>query len=170
MIKKAANSRGGSLGKATACPERLFAWLVRNVERLVEELEYYRVHAGSLELVLCHKDGRVTLGKVRQLHSDRFEPLLETAKVALRQAYIPKIPVSAMHLTATELRWPGSVQLGLFEMPAPKAAALAKLKREVNARFGRFTLRSGATLPLSDIYRDESASYDICDVHGKMCF
>jgi hypothetical protein len=163
-------SRGGSLGKATACPERLFAWLVRNVERLIEEIEYYRVHTGALELLLCYKDGRAALGRVKQLPTDRFEPILETAKVALWQAYIPKIPVTRMHLTATELRWPGSVQLGLFEMSGPKAEALAKLKREVNARFGRFTLRSGATLPLSDIYRDESSSYDICDVHGKMCF
>jgi nucleotidyltransferase/DNA polymerase involved in DNA repair len=163
-------SRGGSLGKATACPERLFAWLVRNLERLIEELEYYCVHTGCLELVLCYKDGRVALGKVHLVPSDRFEPLLDTAKVAFRQAYIPKIPVTGMHLTATELSWPGFVQAGLFEMPAPKAEALARLKREVNARFGRFTLRSGATLPLSDIYRDEQASYDICDVHGKMCF
>jgi DNA polymerase V len=107
---------------------------------------------------------------VHLVPSDRFEPLLETAKVAFRQAYIPKIAVSGMHITATELRWPGFRQPGLFEMPAPKAEALAKVKREVNARFGRFTLRSGATLPLSDVYRDESASYDICDVHGKMCF
>jgi hypothetical protein len=163
-------SRGGSLGIATACPERLFAWLVRNLERLIEELEYYCVHTGCLELVLCYKDERVGFGKVRQIPSDSLEPLLETAKVALRQAYIPKIPVTGMHLIATELRWPGFRQPGLFEMPAAKAEALAKVKREVNARFGRFTLRSGATLPLSDIYRDEQASYDICDVHGKMCF
>jgi nucleotidyltransferase/DNA polymerase involved in DNA repair len=41
-------SRGGSLGGATLCPDRLWAWVVRNLERLVEELEFYQVRAGHL--------------------------------------------------------------------------------------------------------------------------
>ncbi len=44
------------------------------------------------------------------------------------------------------------------------------VEREVNAKIGRFAVRSGATLPLCDVYRDEAQSYDICDVRGKMCF
>jgi nucleotidyltransferase/DNA polymerase involved in DNA repair len=164
-------SRGGSLGLSTSCPERLFAWLVRNLERLIEELEFYAVRAGRLEVLLCYKDGRVGLGRASPLvPSDRFDHLLETAKLAFREAYLPGEMASRMHLTATELKWPGSVQLGLFEMPAPKAEALARVKREVNSRFGRFALRSGATLPLSDIYQDNSNGYDICDVRGKICF
>ena len=43
-------------------------------------------------------------------------------------------------------------------------------EREVNEALGRFTLRSGATLPLKDVYRDEAQQYDICDVRGKICF
>ena len=39
--------RGGSLGGKTADPDRLHAWLVRNVERLVEELEFHVVCAQS---------------------------------------------------------------------------------------------------------------------------
>jgi DNA polymerase V len=62
------------------------------------------------------------------------------------------------------------VQLGLFEPPRAEAEAVAALKRQVNARVGRFALRSGATLFLPDIYRDEASGYDICDVRGKMCF
>jgi integrase len=42
---------------------------------------------------------------------------------------------------------------------------VARLKREVNARLGRFALRSGATLPLYDVYRDCGQSYDVCDRH-----
>src|SRR5262249_48955736 len=41
-------SRGGSLGGATADADRVYAWLARNVERLVEELEYHVVSAGAL--------------------------------------------------------------------------------------------------------------------------
>jgi nucleotidyltransferase/DNA polymerase involved in DNA repair len=164
-------SRGGSLGVSTSCPERLFAWLVRNLERLIEELEYYAVRAGKLEVLLCYKDGRVGLGRASPLvPSDRFDHLLEAGKLAFQKAFLPGGMATRMHLTATELKWPSSMQAGLFEMPGPKAEALAKVKREVNARFGRFALRSGATLPLSDIYKDESNGYDICDVRGKICF
>jgi hypothetical protein len=30
--------------------------------------------------------------------------------------------------------------------------------------------RCGATLPLKPVYDDAAQGYDICDVHGKMCF
>jgi hypothetical protein len=59
---------------------------------------------------------------------------------------------------------------GLFEPPEDQAEAVAQVKREVNATVGRFALRSGATLPLYDVYRDEAQGYDICDVRGKICF
>src|SRR4051794_6583760 len=39
-------SRGGSFGEPTDAPSVLWAWLVRNLERLVEELLYHRVLAG----------------------------------------------------------------------------------------------------------------------------
>jgi hypothetical protein len=75
-----------------------------------------------------------------------------------------------MHVTTSRLGRPGVYQPGLFDPPAEQAEAVARLKREVNARLGRFALRSGATLPLADVYRDEATGYDICDVHGKLCF
>ena len=31
-------------------------------------------------------------------------------------------------------------------------------------------VRSGATLPLYDVYRDDAQQYDACDVRGKLCF
>ena len=44
-------SRGGSFGESTADPIVLYAWLVRNLERLIEELEYHDVTAGRLTVV-----------------------------------------------------------------------------------------------------------------------
>jgi hypothetical protein len=52
----------------------------------------------------------------------------------------------------------------------PGAEAIAAVKREVNARHGRFALRSAATLPLVGVYANKSNEWDICDVKGKMCF
>jgi hypothetical protein len=78
--------------------------------------------------------------------------------------------MNRMHLIASDLRRPGYRQRGLFEQPEDQAEVVARVKREVNATVGRFALRSGATLPLYDVYRDEAQGYDICDVRGKICF
>ena len=164
-------ARGGSIGQATADPNRILAWTVRSLERLIEELEHFVVKAGHLAVWVSYKDERSTAWGTRlAAPTDRFDLLLDTAKHGLRRTWRPGVPVSRLHVVATELRWPGSVQLGLFEPPAGRAAAVAKVKREVNARVGRFAVRSGATLYLDDLYRDGASGYDICDVRGKMCF
>ena len=164
-------SRGGSLGEATADPLRVWAWLVRNLERLIEELEFHRVRTGRLSLYLAHQDGRDGGGEAALMSpTDRFDLLLDAARHALGKAWRSGVPVTRMHLVASQLRYPGTFQPGLFDAPPAKAEALARVKREVNARFGRFALRSAATLPLTDVYRDDAANYDICDVRGKICF
>jgi nucleotidyltransferase/DNA polymerase involved in DNA repair len=164
-------SRGGSIGESTANPNRLLAWLVRDVERLVEELEYHGVQAGRLEVCIAYQRlaGKVGVTTL-PAHTDRFDLLLEAARCCFLRAWVPGVAVSHMQVTATQLRWRGCVQRGLFEQPEEKAGAVARLKREVNARHGRFTLRSGATLHLPDVYRDAAQSYDICDIRGKICF
>jgi DNA polymerase V len=164
-------SRGGSLGGPNEQPERVYAWLVRNLERLVEELEFHVVCAGALSVYIVHKDG--SEGFARMLlpsHTDRFDLLLEAARAALERAWRPDRPAIRMHVAASQLRRPGCIQLGLFDPPPQQARVVAKLKREVNEHLGRFALRSGATLPLADVYRDEAQSYDICDIRGKICF
>jgi hypothetical protein len=77
-----------------------------------------------------------------------------------------------MHLFAEQLTPHTCIPLGLFDRADDRnrALAIARLKREVNTRIGRFALRSAATLPLSAVYRDTSNEYDICDVRGKICF
>ena len=58
-------SRGGSLGEATADPTVLYAWLVRHLERLIEELEYHEVRAGRLTVWVAYKNGHVGVGQTR---------------------------------------------------------------------------------------------------------
>jgi DNA polymerase V len=164
-------ARGGSLGGATEEPERLYAWMVRNLERLVEELEFHVVHAGALSVAIHHKDGMggFCRGEL-PAPTNRFDLLLETARYCLGRAWSSEQPATHMHIIASQLRKPGYVQLGLFDRPQEQERAVAEMKKEINAEVGRFALRSGATLPLADIYRDEAQSYDICDVRGKICF
>ena len=164
-------SRGGAIGKPSAEFNYIWGWLVRSMERLIEELEYHRVYAGQLETWVMHYDGQTGVGKV-ELNgpTDRFDLLLEAARFGLRRAWLPRQTVARLNLVATHLQWPGSAQLGLFDPPAERAAVLARLKREVNQRCGRFALRSGATLFVNEFYKDEAHGYEICDIRGKMCF
>jgi DNA polymerase V len=120
---------------------------------------------------VMYYDGQVRSGKVELMApTDRFDLLLEAARLGMRQAWLPRRVVARTNLIATQLRWPGAVQMGLFEPPPGRAEALAKLKREVNARHGRFALRSGSTLFVNEFYKDEAYGYEVCDVRGKICF
>jgi nucleotidyltransferase/DNA polymerase involved in DNA repair len=164
-------SRGGSFGETTADPVILYAWLVRNLERLIEELEYHAVLAGRLTVWVAYKNGQVGVGQTTlAVPSDRFDVLLDAARPCLRRAWVPRVAAARMHLIAERLMSRTPRPLGLFDAPAGRAEVVAKLKREVNARHGRFALRSAATLPLFAVYRDPANEYDICDVRGKICF
>lgn len=164
-------ARGGSFGESTSDPIVLYAWLVRNLERLIEELEFHAVLAGRLTVWVAYKDGQVGVGQATlAIPTDRFDLLLDAARPCLRRAWVARVPAARMHLIAERLTPRGQRPLGLFDPPAARAEAVARLKREVNARHGRFALRSAATLPLAAIYRDTANEYDICDIRGKICF
>jgi hypothetical protein len=163
-------SRGGSFGEPTDEPTVLWAWLVRNLERLVEELVYHRVLTGRVAVWVGYRDGRAGEGRATlETASDRFDVLLDTYRPCLRRAWIPRVLAARMHLFAEDLRPRAVRQLGLFDN-AEAADATMELKQAVNQKHGRFALRSGATLPLAPIYADSASGYDICDVHGKQCF
>ena len=168
-------SRGGSFGQATRDPIIIYAWLVRNIERLIEELEYHKVVAGRISVWVGYKDGQSAIGQTNlTVPTDRFDTLLDESRPCLRAAYIPHALAWRMQLIAERLVPRGRSQMGLFDGDRPtsveQAESLAKLKREINLRQGRFALRSGATLPLTHLYQDEACGFDICDVRGKSCF
>ncbi len=166
-------SRGGSFGEPTDDPDVLYARLVRNLERLIEELQYHAVTVGRLTVWVAYKNGQVGTGQVSLgVPGDRFDVLLDAARPCLRQAWIPHSLASRMHLIAENLVPRADSPLDLFEPPRRRSQseAVTKLKRAINARHGRFVLRSAATLPLTSVYRDTANEYDICDVRGKVCF
>src|SRR5262249_34836380 len=79
-------SRGRRVGRMTAAPSVLYAWVVRNLERLVEELDYHGVFAGRLGVWLGYRDGRPGAGQAALLSpTDRFDLLLEAARHGLLQ-------------------------------------------------------------------------------------
>jgi DNA polymerase V len=164
-------SRGGSFGEATGDPNVLWAWLVRNLERLIEELAYHNVLTGRVAVWIGYKDGCGGVGRSTLVMPDnQFDVLLEAFRPCIRQAWLPKAAANRMHLFAEDLRPRRDRQLTLFDDLSEQAKAVSTLKKAVNDRHGRFILRSAATLPLGRIYTDRANEYDICDVRGKTCF
>lgn len=164
-------SRGGSFGEATDRPSVLWAWLVRNLERLIEELQFHDFLAGRVSVAIGYRDDDWGEGIRRlALPTDRFDWLVDAFRPLVRRAWRPREVATRMHLFATDLRYRTDRQLGMFDGRGSRAEAIAEVKRLVNRKVGRFALRSGSTLPLVDTYRDPANDYDICDVRGKVCF
>jgi DNA polymerase V len=163
-------SRGGSIGQPSPDPAVQWAWLVRNLERLVEVLDYHGLMAGKLTLMLEYKDGPDRSSSVRfDVPTARFDLLLAGVRSLWERLQVPG-RLYRMHHIASELQYPGHRQLSLFDPPRRADQRIVSLMHQVNDRHGRFAVRSAATLPLAEIYADDAHSYDICDIHGKMCF
>ncbi|OWK35554.1 DNA polymerase IV [Fimbriiglobus ruber] len=164
-------ARGGSLAGRVKDAFTLYGWLIRNVERLIEELHFHEVRPSTLTVYISYFEhpsagGEVSLG----VPSDRFDVIADAAKIGLGKAWRPGRQATHMHLIASKLKRAGSWQQGLFDMPDERAEALARVKREINETFGRFKIRSGATLYANDFYQDPANEYDVCDIRGKFCF
>ena len=164
-------SRGGSLGVATADPERLTAWVARNTERLIEALDYHCMYCEQLAMSLEFKDGGGAAQHIGlSAATADFRSLYAAGVQLLAACWQSGQVVSYMHLIAGKLTTRKYAQRSLLRGPNPRQQVIDQVKRLINQRLGRFVLRSGATLPLDDIYRDVTNSYDICDVYGKTCF
>ncbi len=161
--------RGGSLGESTTNLERLTAWVVRNVERLIEELDFHEVLTERISFAVEFKDGGGWGGRATFTEpTASFQNIAAAAKSLLVEACHLKKRITGMHILAERLRERRLVQRSLFdEQPAEP---MANIKRSINARLGRFAVRSGETLLLTDIYADDANAYDICDIRGKICF
>lgn len=160
-------ARGGSIGRASCDFERVQAFVVRNVERLVEALAYYKVVCDQLTLSLLFTEFPERKVRCSLLGSRAdFEALLEAALYLLPRTWQPpSASVHYMHVIAGKLRPAAQRQRSLFE-----ESQLADIKHTINNEVGRFAVRSGATLPLVDVYGDCANNYDICDIYGKSCF
>jgi DNA polymerase V len=164
-------ARGGSLMGHIDDPKLLWAWCVRHVERLIEELSYHNVRTQSLAVCLAWKNAESTGGTYRlPCASDRFGDLIDAARTSLDRAYLQGETATHMHVIAPQLVRPGNYQPSLFDEADPNEEAIAAVKKAINERFGRFKLRSASTLRLPAVYDDPANDFDICDVRGKVCF
>jgi nucleotidyltransferase/DNA polymerase involved in DNA repair len=157
-------SRGGSLGGKTDDRKILNGWVVRNAERLIEELDYHQVFTERIVLILVGEE-HSWAAKDDMGPNATFHVLVSALKRLLGHA--PTFVVSHMHVIAEKLTFRSCVQKTLFPY---EDDPIANVKAEINSQVGRFALRSGDTLSLPAIYKDTTNEFDICDIRDKTCF
>ena len=164
--------RGGSLGEATTNVARLIGWTVRNIERLIEELDFHHVLAGRLAFGVDFRDGGGWSGRGTFLEpTASFLDLTTAAKALLQEACQFGRPINRMQILAEQLSPRDRVQRSLFANAEPEnRSVIARVKHDINQKLGRFAVRGGETAVLQEIYADEANEYDICDIRGKICF
>ena len=140
------------------------------MERLIEALDYHLVYCEQVTLAVEFKDGSTASRRTHLPSATADYGLLASAALWMWRQCWHGQTLAYMHVIAERLMSRRCFQRGLFDQPTEQEERLAAAKRLINERLGRFILRSGATLSLADIYRDEANSYDICDVYGKACF
>jgi hypothetical protein len=113
-------SRGGSFGEATADPQRILAWLVRNLERLVEELEFYQVRTDRLDIYVGYRSelGNRESGIGKTKTGPGF-PRLPTPESRIPNRVRPAGPICRRRPTALIYSWRrGSGRCGRRGSPA----------------------------------------------------
>jgi DNA polymerase V len=163
-------SRGGSVGKATDDPARCRAWIVRNVERLIEALDYHLVFCEQIALSVEFKDASGTGRRVNLPSATADYGQIVSAVLGMWKQLWRGQTLAYMHVLAERLSSRRCFQRGLFDQPTEQQQAVAVAKRRINERIGRFALRSAATLPLTQLYADRANNYEVCDIQGKTCF
>ncbi len=163
-------SRGGSVGKATNDPVKCEAWIIRNVERLIEALDYNLVFCEQLVLHVEWKSAGWNVRRVTLPAASADYSMISSAVLKLWKEIWRGETLAYMHILAEKLSSRRCYQRGLFDQPTAHAKRLADAKRIINERVGRFALRSGATLPLTELYTDPANNYEVCDIAGKTCF
>ncbi|MBL8822131.1 MAG: nucleotidyltransferase [Planctomycetia bacterium] len=152
-------TRGGSIGSATNKPDRAWAFVVKNLERLIEELHRHQLKTGRVEFHLEQRSYDYQMyhfgtGSNLEAPTDRFDLLVEVFEQLFRRTYQRHLLVSRMHLLAHRLESAATAQRGLFDPPDEPERTLAVTKRRINTDVSRFAIRSGATLPIKDWYDD----------------
>ena len=117
-------SRGGSVGVPTADRGIVWAWAVRNLERLVEELEFYRVRPARLTLWMSYADDASRVAELDlDAPTDRFDLLVDALAV-------PDARVLARRLRAVRQDEPHRGETAGRRRPCP-GHVLGRLARPV---------------------------------------
>lgn len=164
-------SRGGSLSGTVYEKDEVYAYVVRNLERLVDKCFRDGIEIGGITLILRDQNMKKSYHQMMLPNfTSNFFDLLKGYKRLFEKIYKKDHGYKYMHVIAYPLRSKHLKQLSIFEELDHKKEEVDVLLKKLNFEHGNFTVRSGATLYLNDLYRDEASNFEITDIEGKVCF
>lgn len=164
-------SRGGSLWGHHKDRKYVWAFLVRNLERVADSLWEDEMETSALLIVLISSDGRV-LKSLQRLpdYTCSYSLLLQALRRGFDEIFCEGVSYCGSHLLAEDLRSLKGKQMSFFEVSSFQDEKFVRLKRLMNSKFGVFAVRSGATAYAPAVFRDEASNFEISDIKGKFCF
>lgn len=164
-------SRGGSIWGYYKDPSYIWGFLIRNLERFVNQLVKEEIEISEITLLMMTGEGLTLKGRSKLAdYTNNFSLLLKALQQAFKQAFRPMYSYGYVHIFGSPLRSVREKQLNLFIDEDEKIEQLLMVKQQLNKKFGPFTIRSGATLSVPEVFADETSNFEICDIEGKICF
>lgn len=164
-------SRGGSLWGDHKDKWYIWGFLIRNLERFIQQLIKEETEILGLTLILVTSEG-LSFKNTQQLpdYTNSYRVILKALKKAFEQTFKPEYSYSYMHIIGSLLRSEQQKQLNIFCQEDEKEKKISLLKQRINKKYGPFSIRSAATIYAAEVFKDETSNYEICDIDGKICF
>lgn len=164
-------SRGGSLSGVKKDKNIIFAFLVRNMERLVDSIVAQKIEVKKLVLLIISSSGNVFKGEVLLSdYTSSFTLIFAEFKKIFLRIFNELYSYSGLHLIAEEIRGLYLKQLNLFDFETVKLKKISTIKEKINAKFGVFALRMADTAYINDVFADDANNFEVSDMDKKFCF
>ncbi|MBD3360391.1 nucleotidyltransferase [Candidatus Peregrinibacteria bacterium] len=169
--ERKAMSRGCSLWGYHNDPNYVWAFLVRNLERLADGLFKEEMEILNLTVLLVSSDGQALkqVEKLPDFTNDYFA-LINALRRGFWTLFTKKRKYTSVHLFGDPLRTVKGKQLNLFEKKNSKNEKIVKIKQQINRKYGMYCVRSGATAYIPEVFEDKTSDFEISDIEGKFCF
>ncbi|MDX9971256.1 MAG: DNA polymerase IV [Candidatus Gracilibacteria bacterium] len=164
-------SRGGSLFGAKSEKNIVFAFMVRNIEKLCDALLKQKLEIKNLVLFLVTDSGFFLKGEGILLDfTNSFSVILEEFKAIFYRVFSGFYKYKGLHVMGFNIRDFSPKQLSIFDFSGEKGRKMDKIRESVLKKHGLFAVRSANTAYINDVFRDDASNFEISDMDKKFCF
>jgi len=164
-------SRGGSLYGMSSNRNIVYAFLLRNLEKMVFAMNEQGIELKKISLVLIDSNGRFfKSSSVLMDYSSSYFLLLEALKLCFFKIFNNNISYKALHIVGEDIINSSLKQLNLFSFEEEKFKKMSKIKNSICKKFGVFSIRDASTAYINEVFKDDASNFEISDSSKKFCF
>lgn len=164
-------SRGGSLFGAKSEKNIVFAFMVRNIEKLCDALLKQKIEIKNLVLLLVTDSGFFLKGEGILIDfTNSFSVIFDEFKAIFARIFSSIYKYKGLHVMGLNIRNFSPKQLSIFDFSGEKGRKLSDIRECVLKKHGLFAIRSASTAFINDVFRDDASNFEISDMDKKFCF